>query len=140
MDTASARSARVSVNQAESGSSRTVQGKSVTSGRLHVALLGWARARQEATNRSRLPSTAKANATIRETAGRCFHVPNPAPKPAASPETAPARNEANAAARNGSGEPINLAPRGSYRPSSEWPRSEERRVGKECRSRWSPYH
>src|SRR3712207_8475537 len=25
------------------------------------------------------------------------------------------------------------------KPSSE-PRSEERRVGKECRSRWSPYH
>ena len=23
---------------------------------------------------------------------------------------------------------------------SEWHRSEERRVGKECRSRWSPYH
>ena len=23
---------------------------------------------------------------------------------------------------------------------SEWKRSEERRVGKECRSRWSPYH
>src|SRR2546430_15894050 len=22
----------------------------------------------------------------------------------------------------------------------EWTRSEERRVGKECRSRWSPYH
>ena len=22
----------------------------------------------------------------------------------------------------------------------EWKRSEERRVGKECRSRWSPYH
>ena len=22
----------------------------------------------------------------------------------------------------------------------EWSRSEERRVGKECRSRWSPYH
>src|SRR2546422_4302882 len=22
----------------------------------------------------------------------------------------------------------------------KWPRSEERRVGKECRSRWSPYH
>ena len=22
----------------------------------------------------------------------------------------------------------------------EWLRSEERRVGKECRSRWSPYH
>src|SRR5256885_16785491 len=26
----------------------------------------------------------------------------------------------------------------SFRPNSE--RSEERRVGKECRSRWSPYH
>src|SRR2546422_11377869 len=24
--------------------------------------------------------------------------------------------------------------------SSSWMRSEERRVGKECRSRWSPYH
>ena len=24
--------------------------------------------------------------------------------------------------------------------SCEWTRSEERRVGKECRSRWSPYH
>src|SRR5256885_6323754 len=23
---------------------------------------------------------------------------------------------------------------------NNWPRSEERRVGKECRSRWSPYH
>ena len=23
---------------------------------------------------------------------------------------------------------------------SAWERSEERRVGKECRSRWSPYH
>src|SRR5437868_13393411 len=26
------------------------------------------------------------------------------------------------------------------RPTSRWHRSEERRVGKECRSRWSPYH
>src|SRR5258708_28663591 len=26
------------------------------------------------------------------------------------------------------------------RPSRTSPRSEERRVGKECRSRWSPYH
>ena len=24
--------------------------------------------------------------------------------------------------------------------TQQWPRSEERRVGKECRSRWSPYH
>src|SRR3712207_9029035 len=28
--------------------------------------------------------------------------------------------------------------RGSHRPKTS--RSEERRVGKECRSRWSPYH
>src|SRR4029077_14667193 len=25
-------------------------------------------------------------------------------------------------------------------PDAPWHRSEERRVGKECRSRWSPYH
>ena len=30
-----------------------------------------------------------------------------------------------------------IAPGGAYREVS---RSEERRVGKECRSRWSPYH
>src|SRR5260370_25357524 len=30
-------------------------------------------------------------------------------------------------------------PRFSW-PASEFARSEERRVGKECRSRWSPYH
>src|SRR5581483_11369643 len=28
----------------------------------------------------------------------------------------------------------------NYTPSRTWGRSEERRVGKECRSRWSPYH
>ena len=27
-----------------------------------------------------------------------------------------------------------------YESGSRTPRSEERRVGKECRSRWSPYH
>src|SRR5256886_12408764 len=27
-----------------------------------------------------------------------------------------------------------------YRGGVRWVRSEERRVGKECRSRWSPYH
>src|SRR3712207_9399031 len=27
-----------------------------------------------------------------------------------------------------------------YRRHTGYPRSEERRVGKECRSRWSPYH
>src|SRR5256886_14298641 len=29
---------------------------------------------------------------------------------------------------------------GGYGYTREFPRSEERRVGKECRSRWSPYH
>ena len=29
---------------------------------------------------------------------------------------------------------------GSYTASTMEVRSEERRVGKECRSRWSPYH
>jgi len=28
----------------------------------------------------------------------------------------------------------------SSHPGLRWQRSEERRVGKECRSRWSPYH
>ena len=28
----------------------------------------------------------------------------------------------------------------SISDAAEWARSEERRVGKECRSRWSPYH
>src|SRR3712207_8233173 len=28
----------------------------------------------------------------------------------------------------------------SIPPAVQWSRSEERRVGKECRSRWSPYH
>src|SRR5476649_436391 len=46
-DTANARIARVSVKKADSGSSRTVQGKSVTSGILHVALVGWDRARHQ---------------------------------------------------------------------------------------------
>src|SRR2546430_9226107 len=33
-----------------------------------------------------------------------------------------------------------LIERPSYPPESRYYRSEERRVGKECRSRWSPYH
>src|SRR2546422_1905452 len=32
------------------------------------------------------------------------------------------------------------AARGSSTPGGSTMRSEERRVGKECRSRWSPYH
>ena len=31
-------------------------------------------------------------------------------------------------------------PNGNSEPRYHLPRSEERRVGKECRSRWSPYH
>src|SRR2546429_7240470 len=43
--------------------------------------------------------------------------------------------------------PLRLAPLlpapmmpGPALPAARWNRSEERRVGKECRSRWSPYH
>ena len=35
---------------------------------------------------------------------------------------------------------INAATTGEMRGKSVQLRSEERRVGKECRSRWSPYH
>ena len=47
-------------------------------------------------------------------------------------------------AESGAREKINIAVAGSYDNTgsfdSEKFRSEERRVGKECRSRWSPYH
>ena len=33
-----------------------------------------------------------------------------------------------------------LAPADADFRRHDWSRSEERRVGKECRSRWSPYH
>src|SRR5438876_12249010 len=35
------------------------------------------------------------------------------------------------------GEKVGLS---THAPKANFPRSEERRVGKECRSRWSPYH
>ena len=35
---------------------------------------------------------------------------------------------------------VNSATDGAVRPDDALTRSEERRVGKECRSRWSPYH
>ena len=35
---------------------------------------------------------------------------------------------------------VNSPPPSCYKDSIEQVRSEERRVGKECRSRWSPYH
>src|SRR4029077_16952356 len=41
--------------------------------------------------------------------------------------------------RTSAGTPIGKVRIGSL-PSTAHPRSEERRVGKECRSRWSPYH
>ena len=44
---------------------------------------------------------------------------------------------------NGGGGPANsgeVAQRRGVRRGEERCRSEERRVGKECRSRWSPYH
>ena len=37
-------------------------------------------------------------------------------------------------------EDIDLSQEEFYQMLSEKTRSEERRVGKECRSRWSPYH
>ena len=49
---------------------------------------------------------------------------------------------ANAQDRTGNEEYVLIL--NSYNESSPWSnsitRSEERRVGKECRSRWSPYH
>ena len=36
--------------------------------------------------------------------------------------------------------PLSLPPEYDLRPVTDGSRSEERRVGKECRSRWSPYH
>ena len=35
---------------------------------------------------------------------------------------------------------LGMTPSPDDRPNSKKERSEERRVGKECRSRWSPYH
>src|SRR2546429_9050116 len=35
---------------------------------------------------------------------------------------------------------VDLMSRGDIKQCADFPRSEERRVGKECRSRWSPYH
>src|SRR2546426_8922531 len=37
-------------------------------------------------------------------------------------------------------EPQRSLPRAKQKPLLMIPRSEERRVGKECRSRWAPYH
>ena len=44
------------------------------------------------------------------------------------------------AARGRSAEGSNFTPEVTVFHYTDRPRSEERRVGKECRSRWSPYH
>src|SRR3712207_4927039 len=46
----------------------------------------------------------------------------------------------SAAARSPGESPIIIMPSLAYPSSMSCARSEERRVGKECRSRWSPYH
>src|SRR4051812_22903025 len=106
-DTANARIASVRINQADSGSSRTVQAKRLSDGRLHVALVGNASARLPAAARSRVPSKAKPNAATSAWAGR-FQV--------ASPAIAPARKDINAAARIGPGSLMSLVPVESSRP------------------------
>src|SRR2546426_11926504 len=45
-----------------------------------------------------------------------------------------------AAREGGADDPCELERFGNVREGPQRPRSEERRVGKECRSRWSPYH
>src|SRR5688572_32301411 len=55
----------------------------------------------------------------------------------ASPKPDNASSKSKPKDGNGSRSP---SPAPSKRPSKEKLRSEERRVGKECRSRWSPYH
>src|SRR3712207_8212577 len=45
-----------------------------------------------------------------------------------------------AAFRVRSGEPFTVTLENRGQALHDWRRSEERRVGKECRSRWSPYH
>src|SRR2546430_12613375 len=42
--------------------------------------------------------------------------------------------------RSASTPPVRAPPKPSTAPAMSATRSEERRVGKECRSRWSPYH
>src|SRR5258708_22646011 len=54
------------------------------------------------------------------------------------PPNFPLRNRARFYAHNVNYDPA--APRAGESNPPKIPRSEERRVGKECRSRWSPYH
>jgi len=60
------------------------------------------------------------------------------PVPSTEPNREPEQQQALAPAQPSS-EPAQPAQPSQAVPQPE-PRSEERRVGKECRSRWSPYH
>ena len=53
--------------------------------------------------------------------------------------TAPSTTEA-ASTQEATNETTTEAPQVKSDASVDFERSEERRVGKECRSRWSPYH
>jgi len=65
----------------------------------------------------------------------------PAPAPAAAPPSAPATGAAaGAGADGGAGAAAGAGAGAAGIAAGGAARSEERRVGKECRSRWSPYH
>src|SRR5256886_3999089 len=63
-----------------------------------------------------------------------------AARPAAASRTRPARAAARAEPRSATQAGTSPAPPEWPRTTRDSSRSEERRVGKECRSRWSPYH
>src|SRR5437667_8147181 len=63
--------------------------------------------------------------------GRC-----PSPSPRGGPETPRGRRRRE----RGDAEGKRGLPSRPIRPRQRGHRSEERRVGKECRSRWAPYH
>src|SRR5260370_6658556 len=61
-------------------------------------------------------------------------------KPAPSPAHRDKGQLVRAAATPNAAEPVARSPAREPPKSNRTDRSEERRVGKECRSRWSPYH
>src|SRR2546429_7355253 len=66
----------------------------------------------------------------------CDHILNSRSGPSVSCEVASASVLAGGSFDSLPGSPVCNGPSATALP----PRSEERRVGKECRSRWSPYH
>ena len=77
-------------------------------------------------------------------AGAALALPAFAQQPAATPAAAPARRIPKLTLAGPfatvSYPLIRMAESGALADVAERSRSEERRVGKECRSRWSPYH